>query len=189
MGVTAQVSTVLKNNYLDFFMATTTFGIEQNIKNIFSVQALVGYTYSERFNIYEARNLRGGVIDVQLRRYIIPGKQQNLSHAYIAAAFVHRFASYFTDEWYSMNNQTVVIRDVKAKAGYFSFGGIVGYQLSLLKRKLLWDNYIGVCGRIGSGYNKAKRGVVYYQPDNMVFELAYSGIAPKFGTALCIVIR
>ncbi|MCS7028294.1 MAG: DUF3575 domain-containing protein [Bacteroidia bacterium] len=183
----AQVNTVLKNNYMDFFMATTTFGVEQNVRNTVSVQLCLGYTYAETFGIYDARNLRGGLFELQIRRYLIPGKQQSLSHVYFGGSLVHRFASYLTDEGYYLNNQYVEIKDIKAKANYFSFGGIVGYQLPLLKNKLLWDNYFGVCGRIGSGYKPHR--AYSHEPENMIFQLSYSGIAPKFGTAFCLVIR
>jgi hypothetical protein len=182
-----QGNTIIRNNTLDFFMSTTTLGVEQHIKNKISLQINLGYTYSENFGIYNARNLRGGVADLQVRKYI--SKTENpLSGFYAGFSVVHRFASYITDESYYMDTIYIHNHNIKASARYTSFGGILGYQWEILKGKLFWDNYVGICGRIGSGYQRY-RHFAYYSLANSIVELYYSGVAPKFGTALCVAIR
>ncbi len=179
-----QGNTLIKSNLIDFFMATTTFGVEQHIKQKISVELNVGYTYAEQFSIYNARNLRGGVANLQIRKYFSK-TETNLSGIYLGVSTAHRFASYITDENYYMDTVYIHKPDIKASARYTSFGCIVGYQWEIVKGKLFWDNYAGMCGRIGLGYTRQNQDVSYYP----IFELSYSGIAPKIGTAFCIAIH
>lgn len=184
LPVLGQGNTLIKSNLMDFFMATTTFGIEQHIKQKISIELNIGYSYAEQFSIYDAQNLRGGVASVQLKKYFSKTKT-NLSGIYLGFSTVHRFASYITDENSYMDTVYIYKPNIKASARYTSFGFIVGYQWEIIKGKLFWDNYAGMCGRIGSGYTRQNQDVSYYP----IFELSYSGIAPKIGTALCIAIH
>jgi hypothetical protein len=181
----AQKGTLIRNNTLDFAMATTTFGIEQHIAKSISVQFNAGYTYAETFAIYDARDLRGIAVDVQGRKYFPRKSDYPLGEFYIGVSVVHRMAYYTTDESYWIDNLYIYNPNTRVNAGYTSVGFIAGYQWEILKGKLFWDNYIGMCGRIGSGYTRKDYGFDF----GNLFELSYKGPAPKIGTGFSVAIR
>jgi hypothetical protein len=122
---------------------------------------------------------------VQGRKYFPRKSDYPLGEFYIGVSVVHRMAYYTTDENYWIDNINIHNPNIRVNSAYTSIGFIAGYQWEILKGKLFWDNYLGMCGRIGSGYIRRGQGLDF----GTLLELSYKVPAPKIGTGFSVAIR
>lgn len=186
-----QPNTIAKVLPMEMFVNTMALGVEQRILKEYTLQITGGISQASKFGYYDARDLKGGFGELQLRKYGFL-EENNTGDLYVGMYAGYRYAEYTKELTYYIH-PVYVRQEYKEIGEYIGTGFFVGYQLNIAKNKLFLDTYLGAGMRWGRTTNKKSldpNAQDVYINDNgsngTLLSMNYTGISPKIGILLGI---